>query len=139
MTIEIVKELYTGTVETTGGRAGRAVSPDGQLDLTMSRPGTGKGANPELLLAAGWSACFQSALAHVARGRGVDVTDSVVTAHVTLGNDADGGFALKATLEVAIPGLDTATVEALAAETHSVCPYSRATRGNIDVTVVATA
>lgn len=133
----IAKEIYTTEVTTTGGRAGRAQSDDGLLDLALARPGSGRATNPEQLLAAGWSACFQSALQFVANGKGVDASASVVKAQITLGTEADGGFALKAELAVAIPNLPLETVRALADDAHQVCPYSKATRGNIEVEISA--
>ncbi len=135
----IDKARYTTIVTTTGGRAGRATSDDGLLDLALARPGSGRATNPEQLLAAGWSACFQSALQHVATARGVDAAASTVRAKVTLGTEADGGFALQATLSVSIPGQTLEAVQALADEAHGVCPYSKATRGNIEVDVRAEA
>lgn len=133
MTAILTEDLYKATVSTTGGRAGRAVSDDGILDLPLARPGNGRATNPEQLLAAGWAACFQSALQHVAKGRRMAIADSVVTAQVILGKEADGGFALRAVLEVAIPGLQPEQVQDLAEETHRLCPYSKATHGNIAV------
>jgi len=133
----IVKELYTAEVRTTGGRAGHTTSSDGILDLDLARPGSSRGTNPEQLLAAGWSACFQSALAHAGRTRGIDTSASMVTAKVTLGNEADGGYALKASLRIQIPGIELQIAQELVEEAHRTCPYSKATRGNIDASVEA--
>ena len=137
--------LYTAVATATGdGRAGgRAVSDDGQLDVTLAVPramgGPGGGTNPEQLFAAGWSSCFHSALKMVAAQRKVPVTDSAVVAEVDLVPNGDGGFSLGATLHVELGGGVTQELaEELAEAAHAVCPYSRATRGNIPVTVRTT-
>ncbi|MCR1980679.1 organic hydroperoxide resistance protein [Cellulosimicrobium cellulans] len=137
--------LYTAVATATGdGRAGgRAVSDDGQLDVTLAVPramgGPGGGTNPEQLFAAGWSSCFHSALKMVAAQRKVPVTDSAVVAEVDLVPNGDGGFSLGATLHVELGGGVTQDVaEELAEAAHAVCPYSLATRGNIPVTVRTT-
>ncbi len=137
--------LYTAVATATGdGRAGgRAVSDDGQLDVTLAVPramgGPGGGTNPEQLFAAGWSSCFHSALKMVAAQRKVPVTDSAVVAEVDLVPNGDGGFSLGATLHVELGGGVTQDVaEQLAEAAHAVCPYSLATRGNIPVTVRTT-
>ncbi|NMF27845.1 organic hydroperoxide resistance protein [Cellulosimicrobium aquatile] len=137
--------LYTAVATATGdGRAGgRAVSDDGQLDVTLAVPrqmgGPGGGTNPEQLFAAGWSSCFHSALKMVAAQRKVPVADSAVVAEVDLVPTGDGGFSLGATLHVELGGGVTLDVaEELAEAAHAVCPYSLATRGNIPVTVRTT-
>ena len=137
--------LYTAAATATGdGRAGgRAVSDDGQLDVTLAVPrqmgGPGGGTNPEQLFAAGWSSCFHSALKMVAAQRKVPVADSAVVAEVDLVPNGDGGFSLGATLHVELGGGVTQDVaEELAEAAHAVCPYSLATRGNIPVTVRTT-
>ncbi|MET3973873.1 organic hydroperoxide resistance protein [Cellulosimicrobium sp. 4261] len=137
--------LYTAVATATGdGRAGgRAVSDDGQLDVTLAVPramgGLGGGTNPEQLFAAGWSSCFHSALKMVAAQRKVPVTDSAVVAEVDLVPNGDGGFSLGATLHVELGGGVTQDLaEELAEAAHAVCPYSLATRGNIPVTVRTT-
>ena len=137
--------LYTAVATATGdGRAGgRAVSDDGQLDVTLAVPramgGPGGGTNPEQLFAAGWSSCFHSALKMVAAQRKVPVTDSAVVAEVDLVPNGDGGFSLGATLHVELGGGVTQDVaEELAEAAHAACPYSLATRGNIPVTVRTT-
>lgn len=137
--------LYTAVATATGdGRAGgRAVSDDGQLDVTLAVPramgGPGGGTNPEQLFAAGWSSCFHSALKMVAAQRKVPVADSAVVAEVDLVPTGDGGFSLGATLHVELGGGVTQDVaEELAEAAHAVCPYSLATRGNIPVTVRTT-
>jgi lipoyl-dependent peroxiredoxin len=131
------KVLYTAEATATGdGRSGHVVSSDGRLDLDLAVPpemgGSGDGTNPEQLFAAGYSACFHNALRRVARRAGVDPGDSTVTAQVGIGPEADG-FGLLVTLVIAIPGLDREKARELADAAHQVCPYSRATRGNISV------
>jgi Ohr subfamily peroxiredoxin len=131
--------LYTATATATGGRQGRIRSSDGVLDHQLAHPkelgGPGGAAtNPEQLFAAGYAACFENALMRVARERKAPLQESSVTAHVGIGREADGYFRLTVTLEVSAPGRDRAEVEELARIAHEeVCPYSRATRGNIDV------
>jgi osmotically inducible protein OsmC len=132
--------LYTATARATGdGRNGHARSEDGILDLDMRMPkelgGVGGAANPEMLFALGYAACFHSALKHVASQSKLDVTDSEVSASVGIGAGEGGGFALTVELDVHIPNLDRAAAEALVARAHEVCPYSNATRGNIPVTL----
>lgn len=100
----------------------------------MGGPG-GDASNPEQLFAAGYAACFDSALALVARQKRVKTGETQVTAHVSIGKDEEGGFALSARLEVQIPGVEEETAQELVEAAHQVCPYSKATRGNIDVTL----
>jgi Ohr subfamily peroxiredoxin len=131
--------LYTA-VATANGREGRAVSSDGQLDLPLAMPpalgGNGQGTNPEQLFAAGYAACFASALALVGRKAKVDTGDISVTAEVGIGPD-DTSFALSVTLRVELPdALAGETGELLVKQAHEVCPYSKATRGNIPVELV---
>jgi Ohr subfamily peroxiredoxin len=141
MTTSLTKPLYTARATATGGRSGHAVSDDGILDLDLKPPkemgGPGGATNPEQLFAAGYAACFQSALAVVGRRQGVDTSDSTVEADVTIGTIPGGGYGLAVALRVSIPGADAETTRALAEAAHQVCPYSNATRGNIDVTVSA--
>jgi Ohr subfamily peroxiredoxin len=132
--------LYTA-VATANGRDGRAVSSDGQLDLTLAMPpalgGTGAGTNPEQLFAAGYAACFASAIGAVGRQTKVDTKDVSVTAEVDLGTDGEGGFGLAVTLRVELPEeLSGEAGQQLVKQAHEVCPYSRATRGNIPVELV---
>jgi Ohr subfamily peroxiredoxin len=133
--------LYTATATAIGGRQGRIRSSDGVLDQPLAHPkelgGPGGAAtNPEQLFAAGYAACFENALLRVARERKTPIRESSVTAHVTIGREADGYFRLAVQLEVSVPGRDRAEVEELARTAHEeVCPYSHATRGNIDVRV----
>lgn len=131
--------VYTTEALSTGdGRDGRAVVQDSDLDFTLTAPkemgGSGEGVNPEQLFAAGYAACYHSALKAVAKDKDVDVTDSAVGARVTLNNGSEGFF-ISAELEVTIPGVEQEEAQALADAAHEVCPYSKATRGNIDVTV----
>ena len=137
--------LYTTTATSTGeGRAGgRAVTDDGLLDVTMATPtsmgGPGGATNPEQLFAAGWSSCFHSALKMVAAQQKTPMTDSTVTADVSLTKTDDGSLVLSATMRVHIGGgIAQDAAEALVAAAHQVCPYSNATRGNIPVTLTTT-
>ena len=131
--------LYTA-IATANGREGKAVSSDGQLDLTLAFPpalgGDGKGTNPEQLFAAGYAACFASALGLVGRQAKVDTGDISVTAEVGLNKD-ETSFALSVVLRVELPeALDNETGRQLVEAAHQVCPYSKATRGNIPVELV---
>ncbi|PNG20243.1 organic hydroperoxide resistance protein [Streptomyces cahuitamycinicus] len=132
--------LYTAVATATHGREGRAVSSDGVLDLALGMPqalgGNGQGTNPEQLFAAGYAACFGSALGLVGRGAKVDVSDAAVTAEVSIGKQGEG-FGLAVTLRVELPdSVDEATGRKLVEQAHQVCPYSNATRGNIEVDLV---
>jgi Ohr subfamily peroxiredoxin len=132
--------LYTATAHATGdGRNGHATSDDGILDVDVRIPkemgGPGGATNPEQLFAAGYAACFHSALKFVAGQEKLDATGSEVSASVGIGMLPDRGFGLQVELDVHTPNLDRATAEDLAAKAHQVCPYSNATRGNIDVTL----
>jgi Ohr subfamily peroxiredoxin len=128
------KVLYTAKAHTTGGRTGVSRSSDGRLKVTLSRPGSpGTGTNPEQLFAAGWSACFLSAMEFAARNMKIVLpADHAVDAEIDLGPEG-GGFNLAARLSVSLPGMERATAERLLEATHQVCPYSRATHGNIAV------
>jgi Ohr subfamily peroxiredoxin len=132
--------LYTA-IATASGRDGRAVSSDNRLDVTLAMPkelgGSGEGTNPEQLFAAGYSACFASALALVASKKNVDVADASVTGEVSLHPTGSGGFSLGVTLRVELPDhVDAETGRELIEAAHQVCPYSNATRGNIPVELV---
>ncbi|MCX4908262.1 organic hydroperoxide resistance protein [Streptomyces sp. NBC_00878] len=132
--------LYTAVATATHGRDGRAYSSDGKLDLELGIPtemgGNGQGTNPEQLFAAGYSACFASALGVVGRMAKVDVSDAAVTAEVGIGKQGEG-FALAVTLRVELPeSVDAALGRKLVEQAHQVCPYSNATRGNIPVEIV---
>ncbi|MCX4998474.1 organic hydroperoxide resistance protein [Streptomyces longwoodensis] len=130
--------LYTAVATAENGRDGRVATDDGRLDVVVNPPvemgGSGAGTNPEQLFAAGYSACFQGALAVVARQEGADVSGSTVTARVGIGRN-DEGFGLIVRISADIPGVDAETAAALVKKAHEVCPYSRATRGNITVTL----
>lgn len=130
----IDKVLYTGKTHTVGGREGRARSDDGQLDITLSPPGSSRpGTNPEQLFAAGWSACFQGAMAKAAHALKLSLpAETAIDAEVDLGMAGDG-YQLQARLRVSVPGMDPAQAQALVEAAHRTCPYSKATRGNIDV------
>ena len=131
---QIDNVLYTGKTHTTGGREGSARSSDDRLDIKLSTPGSnGAGTNPEQLFAAGWSACFIGAMGFAARERKVSLpADTAVDAEVDLGL-GDNGYSLRARLTVSLPGLDRELAEAIVQAAHGTCPYSKATRGNIDV------
>lgn len=133
---KIDKVLYTGKTRTTGGRAGGARSDDGRLDITLSPPGShGTGTNPEQLFAAGWSACFIGAMGLAAKDHHVALpADTAVDAEVDLGTGADG-YALQARLAVSLPGVPREVAEALVESAHQRCPYSKMSRGNIDVAI----
>ncbi|MFD4788442.1 organic hydroperoxide resistance protein [Streptomyces sp. NPDC058459] len=132
--------LYTAVATATHGREGRAVSSDGRIDIALAMPaelgGDGQGSNPEQLFAAGYAACFGSALGLVGRQAKVDVSEAAVTAEVGIGKQGEG-FGLKVTLRVELPDtVDEQTGRKLVETAHQVCPYSNATRGNIEVTLV---
>lgn len=133
--------LYTAEALSHGhGRDGRVGTPDGTLDLVMAPPaelgGSGAGSNPEQLFAAGYAACFHSALHAVARSRKIKIADSSVGGRVHLHREGESGFKLSVELEVIIPELDHEQALELAEAAHQVCPYSNATRGNIEVNLV---
>lgn len=128
--------LYTGKTRVTGGREGHARSDDGQLDTALSPPGSGRpGTNPEQLFAAGWSACFEGAMKIAARAQRIALPpDLAIDAEVDLGKVGDG-YQLQARLNISLPGVDPAQAQAVVDEAHRTCPYSKATRGNIDVQI----
>lgn len=132
--------LYTATAHATGdGRNGHATTDDGLLDLDLRIPvemgGPGGATNPEQLFAVGYAACFHSALKVVAGADKAGVEGSEVSASVGIGTLDGGGFGLQVELDVSLPALDRPAAEALVARAHEVCPYSNATRGNIEVTL----
>lgn len=136
-----MKVLYVANATTTGGRDGHTASDDGLLDLKLAPPkelgGPGGATNPEQLFAAGYSACFLSAMKFVGGRDKIAVpADAAVTANVSIGPRADEGFGLAVKLNVSLPGVDKAVVEDLVVRTHRVCPYSHATKGNINVETV---
>ncbi|MER8479206.1 organic hydroperoxide resistance protein [Mesorhizobium sp. M0976] len=128
------KRLYTAKVRTTGGREGGSRSSDGRLDIRLSTPGgAGSGTNPEQLFAAGWSACFEGAMAIAARKMNIVLpADLAIDAEVDL-NSNDGAFFLSARLNVSLPGMDRNDARAVVDAANQTCPYSKATRGNIEV------
>jgi len=128
--------VYTGKVHTTGGREGASRSSDGELDIRLSTPGsTRPGTNPEQLFGAGWSACFLGALGKAATERQLHLpVDAAVDAEIDLALDEEG-YSLVARLDVTLPGIGHEVGEALAARAHQLCPYSKATRGNIAVDI----
>ncbi|MET8045072.1 organic hydroperoxide resistance protein [Micromonospora sp. NPDC005215] len=132
--------LYTASATASGdGRDGHVETSDGTLALDLAVPkemgGAGGAANPEQLFAAGYAACFHSALRLVGRRAKADVSDSVVAAEVGIGPNGSGGFGLTVQLVVDLPAVSRETAEQLVEQAHQVCPYSNATRGNIDVTL----
>ncbi|WP_457424968.1 organic hydroperoxide resistance protein [Roseateles sp. P5_E7] len=139
----IEKALYTATATATGGRAGTAKSSDGAIDLTLSTPkelggAGGPGTNPEQLFAAGYSACFIGAMKAVAGKQKISLPAEVsITSDVAIGPHANkpGAFGIQVDMKISVPGMERAALEALVATAHEVCPYSNATRGNVDVTL----
>ncbi len=135
------KVLYTAHATSTGGRTGTSESSDGALKVNLSTPkelggAGGPGTNPEQLFAAGYSACFIGAMKAVAGAQKIKLPDDVsIKADVGIGPLPTGGFGIQAALAVTVPGFEKAQAEALVAAAHKVCPYSNATRGNIDVTL----
>ena len=134
MTTQLDKVLYTAHAHTTGGRDGQSKTDDGRLNVTLSSPGTsGTGTNPEQLFAAGYSACFIGAIKAVAGMKKIDVpADLSIDASVDLGK-IPAGYGIAVRLDVSLPGMDRAAAQDLIDAAHQVCPYSNATRGNIDV------
>ncbi|MEU8944093.1 MULTISPECIES: organic hydroperoxide resistance protein [unclassified Streptomyces] len=139
MSIQQSDVLYTAVATAHNGRDGRVATDDGRLDVVVNPPkelgGSGAGTNPEQLFAAGYSACFQGALGVVARGRNIDLTGSTVTARVGLGKN-DDGFGIIVEISATVPAVDAATARDLVEQAHQVCPYSKATRGDVTVTLV---
>ena len=134
-----MKVLYTAEATAWGGREGRSASSDGMLDVQLRIPkelgGPGGGTNPEELFAAGYAGCFHSALKRVAAGMELDVSESAITARVGLGANDTGGFGLAVELVGELPGLSAEQGRELLEKAHQVCPYSNATRGNVEVTL----
>lgn len=139
MTATLTSTVYTAHAIVTGGRAGHGRTSDGVLDVDLRPPGaTGAdsaGTNPEQLFAVGYAACFQSAVMAEARRAKLDASDSTVNSAVALGPVGGGAYGLAVTLEVLLPSIEQEAAERLVAAAHQVCPYSNATRGNIDVTL----
>ena len=136
MTTQLEKVLYTAHTHTTGGRDGQAQSDDGRLNVTLSSPGTsGTGTNPEQLFAAGYSACFIGALKAVAGMQKITLPeDTSIDASVDLGK-IPNAYGIAVRLEISLPGMESAAAQALVDAAHQVCPYSNATRANIDVII----
>lgn len=136
-----MKKLYTAVVAATGGRDGHVKSSDGVIDLEMRKPAEMGGkagyANPELLFAAAWGSCYLGALGSVGKRDGVDVSNATVNVYVSFNEESSSSFALSAELHVHVPNLELEQVQKLADAAHKGCPYSKATRGNIEVTVKA--
>ena len=138
-----MKAPYTAEALAAGeGRDGHGTTSDGKVDVALSIPkemgGSGEGTNPEQLFAVGYAACFHSALRLVARQQKADVSDSAVGAKVILGSTDSGAFGLAVELEITLPNVDHDTAQGLAEAAHQVCPYSNATRGNIEVKLTVT-
>src|SRR3954447_7465997 len=131
------KKLYTARVRTVGGRDGASRSSDNQLDIRLSTPGTNRpGTNPEQLFAAGWSACFEGALKHVARQEGIELAaETAIDAEVDLNRDDETGFFLTARLRVSLPGLSEGLSQQLVKTADETCPYSKMIHGSIDASV----
>ena len=136
MTTKLDKVLYTAHAHTTGGRDGQSKTDDGRLSVTLSSPGTtGTGTNPEQLFAAGYSACFIGALKAVAGLQKITLPeDTSIDASVDLGK-IPNGYGIAVRLDISLPGMDRAAAQAVVDAAHQVCPYSNATRGNIEVTL----
>jgi Ohr subfamily peroxiredoxin len=133
---QLQKVLYTAKTHTTGGRDGASRTSDGRLDVKLSPPGSSReGTNPEQLFAAGWSACFLSAIGVAASQKKISLpVDRAVDAEIDL-LASDGDYQLQARLNVSLPGVDRDVAQALIEEAHQICPYSKATRGNIEVEI----
>ena len=136
MTTKLDQVLYTAHAHTTGGRDGQSKTDDGRLAVTLSSPGTsGTGTNPEQLFAAGYSACFIGAIKAVAGMQKITVPEgTAIDASVDLGK-IPNGYGIAVRLDVTLPGMERAAAQALVDAAHQVCPYSNATRGNIDVVI----
>ncbi len=129
-----MKTLYTAHATTTGGRGGFTETDDKNISMKLVKPESGeKGTNPEQLFASGYSACFGSAIDAIAKKQSANVTEIKVQADVTLNQDDSNGYFIGATLNVTLTGVDNATAQKLVEEAHKICPYSKATRGNIEV------
>jgi Ohr subfamily peroxiredoxin len=135
--MKMEKKLYTATVNVQGGREGKAVSRDKNLNVDLRYPkelgGNGAGTNPEQLFAAGFAACFEGAMGTVLRKKKIKAEGITIDSHVTLGKDAEDGYVLAITMNITIKGVETSVAEEIVAEAHKVCPYAKATRGNIEV------
>ncbi|PRY67408.1 Ohr subfamily peroxiredoxin [Glaciihabitans tibetensis] len=130
--------IYTAAATSWGGREGKVVTTDDRVNLDLSIPkemggNGGPGTNPEQLFASGWAACFHNAMKAIARSKKVDMTDSAVTLEVNVVGGMSAGFDFEVTINAQIPGIDPVVGQELLEAAHNVCPYSRATRGNIPV------
>lgn len=138
-----IKPRYTAEVTVSGGREGRAVSSDGVLDVELRRPktnGVSDGTNPEQLFGAAWGGCFLGAVNAVGREEDIDVSSAELKIEIGLGEDVtNGGNGLMAKISLAVPGMEKSEVEDLLEKAHAMCPYSKATRGNVAVELIATA
>ena len=138
-----MEKLYTVSATSLGGRTGHVKTSDGILDLDLKAPkemgGPGGATNPEALFAAGYSACFNGALNLAAKLKRVRVGETQIKMTITLGKDDSGNFRLGALIEATVPGVTQAQAEELVNDAHNICPYSRATKGNIDVEIRAKA
>jgi Ohr subfamily peroxiredoxin len=138
--MSIDKILYTATATAKGGREGHVRSSDGLVDIDLRLPkemgGAGGGSNPEQLFAAGYAACFEGAVRHVASQRKIKLNDASVTAHVGIGPREPTGFGIAVELDVSLPGVERSIAQELVNTAHNdICPYSHATRGNVDVQI----
>ncbi|MCU6793269.1 organic hydroperoxide resistance protein [Paenibacillus sp. WQ 127069] len=136
--IKMEKKLYTATVLVEGGRAGKVVSSDGALDMDLKVPQElggpgGHGTNPEQLFAAGFAACFEGAMGVVLRKKKIKSEGTKITSRVTIGKDVNDDLVLSVFMDISIKGVETSVAKQIVEEAHDVCPYSRATRGNIEV------
>ena len=141
MSVKPKKVLYTAVAVLEGGREGHGRTSDGRLDVELSVPESmggdgGEGTNPEQLFAVGYAACFQSGLLAVARGRKLDVSDSRIVSTVGIGPAGDGGFTLEVSLDLHAPRISREDASELMARSDERCPYSNATRGNIDLSLM---
>ena len=136
-----MKALYTASVTSIGGRNGRVESSDGAVKLDLAAPpalgGNGKGANPEQLFAAGYAACFAGAMDYAAAQQKISTGEIVIHSKVAIGPDDTGAFTLAVEFDISAAALDQAATEKLVADADRICPYSRATRGNIEVKLIA--
>lgn len=136
-----MEKLYTAVVTAKGGRDGHIKSEDGIIDLEMKKPkalgGEDGYANPELLFAGAWGSCYLGALGSVGKRDGVDVSGATAEVHISFNRESETSYALSAEIHVHIPGLDKDKTQKLADAAHRGCPYSKATRGNIDVKIIA--
>ncbi|MDQ3235203.1 MAG: organic hydroperoxide resistance protein [Pseudobdellovibrionaceae bacterium] len=134
-----MKTVYQAQVTSSGGRSGHVKSADGVIDFDTALPkemgGKGGAPNPELLFAAGYASCFENAILHIARGHKLNPGKTSVDAKVGIGPNESGGFILAVTLDIHLPELEQAVAQKIMEEAHQVCPYSNATRGNIDVQI----